>query len=100
MYDSSTGTDASERGLDQRAGSWIKPSHPAERVFLTAVGPGLPTFAAYEPYSQDVFSVHDSLVHPVGEPALPDGKLSYLVAGWYSDSGDDILKQAAMPPAS
>ncbi|SDP96868.1 hypothetical protein SAMN04487905_1229 [Actinopolyspora xinjiangensis] len=53
---------------------------------LTAVGPDLPTFAAFQPYNQNVFSFHDPAT------GLPDtGVLSYLVVGWHSRTGDDVL---------
>ncbi|WP_189382894.1 hypothetical protein [Streptosporangium nondiastaticum] len=81
--------------------AWIGRSHdladgplPEQRSarapFLTAAGPGLPTFATYQPYHEDVFSLHDPLADLDG-PAL----LSYLVVGWYSDRTWDIL---AAPP--
>ncbi|SDM31427.1 hypothetical protein [Allokutzneria albata] len=54
--------------------------------FLTAIGPGLPTFAVFQPYNEDVFSLHDPLTDLDG-PAL----LSYLVVGWYSDPTWDVL---------
>ncbi|MBX7555327.1 hypothetical protein ABZX95_47650 [Streptomyces sp. NPDC004232] len=97
LYDSRTGAAATGRRLDQRVGSWVElePEAPEGALFLTAVGPGLPTFAAYQPYNQDVFSIHDSLVYRNGEPALADGTLSYLVAGWYSDDGVDTLSKSA-----
>lgn len=56
------------------------------RGFLTAVAPGLPTFAAYQPYNEDVFSIHD----PLAGVAATD-TLSYLVVGWYSRAADDVL---------
>ncbi|MGW1659215.1 hypothetical protein [Streptomyces atratus] len=95
LYDSRTGPAATGRRLDLRVGSWVEPEGPTEGLFLTAVGPGLPTFAAYQPYNQDVFSVHDSLVYRNGDPALADGTLSYLVTGWYSDDGADNLSKSA-----
>ncbi|GAA2125103.1 hypothetical protein [Actinomadura napierensis] len=52
---------------------------------LTAVGPGLPTFATYQPYNMGVFSMHDPLTGLTGDPL----DLSYLVMGWYgTDAGD------------
>ncbi|MFE7403760.1 hypothetical protein [Streptomyces sp. NPDC057557] len=95
LYDSRTGPARTGRRLDMSTGSWVEPESPAEGPFLTAVGPGLPTFAAYQPYNTDVFSVHDSLVYRNGDPALPDGKLSYLVTGWYSNDGADNLSKSA-----
>ncbi|MFF2432181.1 hypothetical protein [Streptomyces mirabilis] len=95
LYDSRTGPAATGRRRDLRVGSWVEPEDPAGGLFLTAVGPGLPTFAAYQPYNQDVFSVHDSLVYRNGDPALADGTISYLVTGWYSDDGADNLSESA-----
>lgn len=59
---------------------------PSERPFLTAVGPGLPTFSAFQPYNENVFSLHDPLTDLPG-PLL----LSYAVIGWYSAPDWDIL---------
>lgn len=95
LYNSRTGPAATGRRLDLRAGSWVEPDGPAEGLFLTAVGPGLPTFAAYQPYNENVFSVHDSLVYRNGDPALANGTLSYLVTGWYSDDDADNLSKSA-----
>ncbi|GGR09769.1 hypothetical protein [Streptomyces netropsis] len=67
---------------------WTEPA--GRRPFLTAVGPGLPTFATFQPYNKNVFSLHDPLTD-LEEPSL----LSYLVVGWYSDPAWDIL---AAPP--
>lgn len=59
-------------------------------LFLTAVGPANPTFSAYQPYGENVFSIHDTL-DGVGDKAT----LSYLVAGWYSARGKDLLADLA-----
>ncbi|MFF2077468.1 discoidin domain-containing protein [Kitasatospora sp. NPDC058162] len=75
-------------------------------LFLTAVGAGLPTFAAYQPYHEKVFSIHDDLSDlKESESYPPPADLSYLVVGWYSDVSKDILRQAAdipglLPPGS
>ncbi|MER5618934.1 hypothetical protein [Streptomyces sp. NPDC002215] len=95
LYDSRTGPPATGRRLDQRVGSWVEPGDREDGLFLTAVGPGLPTFAAYQPYNTDVFSVHDSLAYRNGDPALADGTLSYLVVGWYGNDGVDVLSKSA-----
>lgn len=58
---------------------------PAVSAPLTAIGPGLPTFALYQPYNLGVFSLHDPLTGLVDAPQ----DLSYLVFGWYSDSAKD-----------
>ncbi|MBF6048368.1 hypothetical protein GO001_24665 [Streptomyces sp. NRRL B-1677] len=72
------------RAHDLADGPWTEPE--GRRKFLTAVGPGLPTFATYQPYSENVFSLHDPLTGLPG-PAL----LGYAVVGWYSDPTWDVL---------
>jgi hypothetical protein len=88
------------RRIDLATGGWTEPGggpgggpggEPGGGpggMFLTAVGPGLPTFAAYQPYNLNVFSVHDRLtdLDPV-----TGWRLNYLVAGWYSDPSADPL---------
>ncbi|MEV8328961.1 hypothetical protein [Kitasatospora sp. NPDC056731] len=76
---------------------WSDPGRPAGGPFLTAVGPGLPAFAAYEPYHKGVFSFHDDLtdlMDGVVDTYPPDNRLSYLAIGWYSEQPADILAQA------
>ncbi|AJC61669.1 discoidin domain-containing protein [Streptomyces sp. 769] len=82
-------------------GPWQEPPGVRE-PFLTAVGAGLPSFAAFEPYHENVFSLHDDL-QDLKDPAHgdsypPDATLSYLVVGWYSDTDKDILNVAAGIP--
>lgn len=79
---------------------------PPRELFLTAVGPGLPAFAAYSEYHQDVFCLYESDedLPPVGDDDPPE-KLSYLVVGWYSQDDGDILNRAheipgLIPPVS
>ncbi|HEY2324069.1 MAG TPA: hypothetical protein VGJ82_14525 [Thermoanaerobaculia bacterium] len=63
---------------------WTVPAPQA--AFLTAVSPGNVNFAAYQPYVDNVFSMHDSL------SGIAEGEmLSYVVVGWYSDPATDIL---------
>ncbi|WP_274911064.1 hypothetical protein [Streptomyces sp. WZ-12] len=75
------------RRISLADGAWSEPGTPGG-LFLTAVGPGLPTFAAYQPYNLDVFSVHDRT-----DDLDPDTvyELNYLVAGWYGDPAADPL---------
>ncbi|GHC60031.1 hypothetical protein [Streptomyces cinnamoneus] len=73
---------------DLADGPWTEPA--GRRPFLTAAGPGLPTFSMFQPHNENVFSLHDPLTGIDG-PAL----LGYLVAGWYSDPAWDVL---AAPP--
>lgn len=56
-----------------------------KNLFLTAVGTGDITFAAYQPYNENVFSIHDPLTD------IADGNLSYMVTGWYSNPASDML---------
>ncbi|WP_405408017.1 hypothetical protein [Streptomyces decoyicus] len=74
---------------------WTDPGR--REPFLTSVGPGLPAFAAYEPYHEGVFSLHDDLEDlkdGVIDTYPPDNRLSYLAVGWYSEQPADILAQA------
>jgi hypothetical protein len=65
------------------ARGWTEPGHPSG--WLTAVGPGNISFAAFQPHNANVFSLHDEL------NGVAAGTLSYFVAGWYSRPGDDPL---------
>jgi hypothetical protein len=56
-------------------------------MFITAVGPSNPLFAAYVPHHGNVFSLLDVLEDVDSE------KLSYYVVGWYSDPDQDIAGQ-------
>lgn len=71
------------RKIDLATQKW---SEPGGTMFLTAVGPGDVTFASYQPYVENVFSIHDQL-----DGVADTDTLSYLLAGWYSDSAHDIL---------
>ncbi len=57
----------------------------SDDLFLTAIGAGSVTFSAYQPYNENVFSIHDPLT------GVGDSTVSYMVAGWYSDASEDIL---------
>lgn len=62
---------------------------------LNALGFAEVNFLAYQPLVNDVFSFHDDLSDiREGEALKREGLLSYCVAGWYSDAGDDILDRA------
>lgn len=67
------------------ASPWTEPT-TAPPPFLRAVADGNPTFAAYQSFNQNVFSIHDDEV-----TTLADGVLSYQVVGWYSDPEADVL---------
>jgi hypothetical protein len=60
-------------------------------LYLTAVGPGEPLLAAYQPYCDNVFSIHD----PLDETVVDGDQLSYMVMGWYSAATGDILAPSA-----
>ncbi|MFH9425011.1 hypothetical protein [Streptomyces sp. NPDC017529] len=76
------------------SGTWSEPTGSWQKP-LTVLGPGLPSFAAFQPYCQDVFSFHDPLADGKGKPAaLGKGTVSYLVAGWHSSAADDPLAAA------
>ncbi|MBE1582670.1 hypothetical protein ACFPOI_60425 [Nonomuraea angiospora] len=67
---------------------WREPDD-AREPFLTAIGSGLLTFAAFQPYNHNVFSLHDPL-----DDVTRDATLSYHVSGWYSHPGADIAARA------
>ncbi|MCY9593036.1 hypothetical protein PC41400_10495 [Paenibacillus chitinolyticus] len=56
-----------------------------EQLFVTAVAPGNHLFNAYQSHCRQVFSFYDALA----DVTEPDSTLSYLVAGWYSNSASD-----------
>ncbi|GAB2882833.1 hypothetical protein GCM10027074_59110 [Streptomyces deserti] len=64
---------------------WREPED-APTPFLTALGPGLLTFSVFQPYNENVFSLHDTLGDVTGAD-----RLSYHVTGWYTDEDSDIL---------
>ncbi|GGO59175.1 hypothetical protein [Streptomyces lasiicapitis] len=64
---------------------WQEPTERRE-PFLTALGPGLLSFSAYQPYNTNVFSIHDPL-----EDVAEDARVSYRVIGWYAQEGSDAL---------
>ena len=80
-----TATKAGRRHDLTPQARWSEPAD-AREPFLTALGPGLLTFSVYQPYNLNVFSIHDTLTDIEG-----DDRLSYYVAGWYSQPGKDIL---------
>ncbi|MFD9631621.1 hypothetical protein [Streptomyces violascens] len=88
-----TGFQGARIGKSYPAASWQEPteslvignSYPP----LTAVGPGLVDFAAYQPYNENVFSYCDDLNDVKG--SLTAGTLDYLVVGWNARTEDDLL---------
>jgi hypothetical protein len=68
------------------ASPWREPGS-SPPLFLRAVAESNLSFTAYQPFNQNVFSIHDSLqTEEIGA-----GTLSYFVQGWYSDPKADIL---------
>ncbi len=63
-----------------------KETRENEELFLTAIAPGNIHFAAYQPYVENVFSIHDPLVGVKDQDTL-----SYFIVGWYSNPEQDIL---------
>jgi IPT/TIG domain len=72
------------RNVQLATTSWSESGHDLR---LTAMGPGNPAFAVYQPQCNNVFSFIDCLDGQVPET------LSYMVCGWYSASVDDPLGQ-------
>ncbi|HUI30575.1 MAG TPA: hypothetical protein VLX91_10190 [Candidatus Acidoferrales bacterium] len=62
--------------------AWDALQNPDGQLFLTAVGPGNVSFAAYVPGVKDVFSFTDTDVPPEGTGVYT---YTYMVVGWYSD---------------
>jgi hypothetical protein len=57
-----------------------------EPMFLTAVGPGDPTFSVFAPSAENVFTFLDKNLPP------DEQDLTYQVYGWYSNTDDDIFR--------
>ena len=56
------------------------------------MGPGLLTFSVFQPYNENVFSLHDPL-----EPGIDGrGPAQLPVAGWYAEPDSDILAGPAL----
>ncbi|MGW9213291.1 discoidin domain-containing protein [Embleya sp. NPDC055664] len=74
-------------------GPWREPA--ARPLFLTAIGSGLPAFAAFAPYHENVFLFHDTLADlKANDNYPPPCTVSYQVIGWYSRDDADILATA------
>jgi len=69
-------------GRNVALGSWTE---SGSTLNLTALAPGNPAFAFYQPQCNNVFSFVDCLN---GQPAET---LSYFVVGWFSDAANDSL---------
>ncbi|MFH8787021.1 hypothetical protein [Streptomyces roseoverticillatus] len=72
---------------------WREPADESRKeLFLTAVGPGLMTFHAYQPYHENVFSFHDLL------EGIDEEIVDYQVIGWYSDPAREELRRLLAAP--
>ncbi|MFF4407835.1 hypothetical protein [Streptomyces sp. NPDC001404] len=73
--------------------TWNEPTDAARKeLFLTAVGPGIMTFHVYQPYHEDVFSLHDDLKDDKGQD-IAAATVNYQVVGWYSDPAQEELRR-------
>ncbi len=76
------------------AATWAESSTSVDRLSpLTAVGYGEPTFASYYPNCSSVFGFHDPMSGYTAGTTL-----TYYVAGWYGDVGDDPLSAGGVAP--
>ncbi|MEU7136323.1 hypothetical protein [Streptomyces sp. NPDC046261] len=78
-------------GIGPAGAAWSEPADTSEarkELFLTAVGPGIMTFHAYQPYHENVFSLHDPLTGIQGQ-----ADLDYQIVGWYSDPAQEELRR-------
>jgi hypothetical protein len=64
-------------------------------LFLDAMGDGNPAFLAYTAGLTNVFSFQD----PATDVTTPNARLTYTVAGWYSDPAEDFLASATTSTA-
>ncbi len=84
------GADPCYIGSKQKVDS----SHPLKvediegngEMFLTAMGAANPYFSTYQPFNENVFSIHDSEI-----PTLDEQKLSYKLIGWSSSKNNEDL---------
>ncbi len=72
-------------GRNVQLGSWAESGH---NLNLTAMAPGNPAFAFYQPQCNNVFSFIDCLNNQ------PSQTLSYAVFGWFSNPASDPLSTA------
>ncbi|MEU1377773.1 hypothetical protein ABZ442_29590 [Streptomyces triculaminicus] len=81
-------------GVGADGTEWQEPTDASRKeLFLTAVGPGLMTFHAYQPYHRNVFSFHDELKGIDRADAV-----DYQVVGWYSDPAQEELRRLLAAP--
>ena len=70
--------------------SWSE-SGQSTPMFLTAVGPGDPTFSMFAPSAENVFTFLDVL-----KDENKDQHFSYHAYGWYANPSQDILKSQSL----
>ncbi|CAN5267917.1 hypothetical protein BH10PSE19_BH10PSE19_00780 [soil metagenome] len=61
-----------------------------KELFLTAVSSGDIHFSTFQPYNENVFSLHDNL-GDIPQAQINTQQLSYFVAGWYANATQDPL---------
>ena len=76
---------ATRIGRSVEAGVWTELGGKAP--WLTATGPSDATFTAFYPNVRNVLGFHDT----INQLKNSEGRLSYLVFGWYSDASGDPL---------
>ncbi|WP_367140754.1 MULTISPECIES: hypothetical protein [Streptomyces] len=68
--------------------AWSEPTDASRKeLFLTATGPGIMTFHVYQPYHENVFSLHDPL------DGVDSATVNYQVVGWYSDPAQEEMRR-------
>jgi hypothetical protein len=72
------------RNVPLATGTW---KEDGSSLKLTAIAPGNPAFAYYQPTCNNVFS----LIDPLDGHTPESDKLSYQVFGWFSNAADDPL---------
>ncbi|MEU5579228.1 hypothetical protein ABZ791_02070 [Streptomyces huasconensis] len=77
------------RSIDLATSEWNEPSDTGVR--LTVAEAGVATFATFQPYCRNIFSLHDPLGAADDAGTLAKGFLSYTAIGWHSRPGDDVL---------
>lgn len=75
-------------GVARALADWQSDTGSDIAPFLTAVGPGDATFAAFTPGAGNLFCFYDDLG---GTNGLATGSFSYVVTGWYSNPAADPI---------
>ncbi|MCI5210126.1 MAG: hypothetical protein D3910_15325 [Candidatus Electrothrix sp. ATG2] len=85
-YQCPTGKEIGKNFPLSGGGTW---SESGTSLKLTAIAPGNPAFAFYQPACNNVFSFID----PLTSTKHPDASFTYTVLGWYGLPAEDILAQ-------